>query len=168
LVPNALRDTSPRSAVFEVRPAALALGATLGARLARCPGAALFVDFGRSRSAAKASLCAVSRHRPADPLAAPGSADLSAEVDFAAFAEAAEAAGAEASGPVPQNKFLQALGAAERLAVLSAHASPSQRERLESGMSRLLDPQQMGALFKAMALTSPELSTPPGFDDWGA
>jgi NADH dehydrogenase [ubiquinone] 1 alpha subcomplex assembly factor 7 len=35
---------------------------------------------------------------------------------------------------------------------------------LEGGLERLLDPEQMGTLFKVLALTSPGLSAPPGFD----
>jgi NADH dehydrogenase [ubiquinone] 1 alpha subcomplex assembly factor 7 len=165
LVPGALRHTSPPGALFEVCPSAAALAATLGARLARSSGAALFIDFGRSESAVGASLRAVSGHHAADPLAVPGRADLSAEVDFAAFAEAAKTAGARTYGPIPQTSFLQALGAAPRLAVLSEAASPAQLRRLESGLSRLLDPQQMGVLFKVVALTSPDLPAPPGFGD---
>ena len=49
----------------------------------------------------------------------PGRADLSAHVDFAAFAEAARAAGAETYGPVTQGRFLAALGIEQRLAALS-------------------------------------------------
>ncbi len=86
------------------------------------------------------------------------SADLSADVDFATFAAAAGAAGAEAHGPVPQGRFLENLGALQRLAALSARASPPQRQRLESGLERLLDPEQMGNLFKVMALTRGRLA----------
>ena len=51
------------------------------------------------------------RHRPVSALAAPGNADLSAHVDFAAFADAARTAGAEIHGPMTQGRFLAALGA---------------------------------------------------------
>ena len=69
----------------------------------------------------------------------PGSADLSAHVDFAAFADAARSAGATVWGPVPQGRFLVALGAEARLAGLSARASPAQRALLDSGLRRLID-----------------------------
>jgi len=164
-VPSTFRETSPPGTVFEICPAGLALAASLGARFAHSPGAALLIDYGRAETAAGASLRGVSGHRPADPLATPGMVDLSTDVDFAAIAEAACAAGADAYGPVAQGCFLQNLGAGARLAALSAHASPAQREQLESGLSRLLDPQQMGTLFKVVALTSRGLPTPPGFDD---
>ncbi len=163
LVLRALRDTAPPGAVFEICPPALAQAAVLGARLKRGPGAALFVDYGRFQSVTGSSLRAVFQHQPAGPLESPGAADLSADVDFAAFMDAARAAGAEAHGPVPQGRFLEDLGAARRLAALSARASAAQRQRLESGLERLLDPEQMGTLFKVAALTSPGLPAPTGF-----
>jgi NADH dehydrogenase [ubiquinone] 1 alpha subcomplex assembly factor 7 len=163
VVPPALRHTAPLGSVFEICPPALALAAVLGARLRNGPGAALFIDYGRFPSAAGASLRAVRHHQPVGALDAPGGADLSADVDFAAFAEAAVVAGAPAHGPVPQGTFLQRLGVAQRLAALSVRAAPAQRRQLQSGLERLLDPAQMGTLFKAMALTSPGLPMPPGF-----
>lgn len=163
LVPAALRETAPPGAVCEICPQALALAARLGARLSREAGAALIIDYGRVASALGSSLRGVERHRPATPLADPGATDLSADVDFAAFAAAASGAGAAVYGPVPQGSFLQRLGAATRLAALSARATPGQRHALESGLERLIDPAQMGDAFKAMALTSPGLPAPPGF-----
>jgi NADH dehydrogenase [ubiquinone] 1 alpha subcomplex assembly factor 7 len=164
VVPEPLCHTASPGAVFEICPAALALAAALGRRLKRSPGAALFIDYGYFRGATGPSLRGLRHHRPVDVLESPGAADLSADVDFAAFAEAARAAGAEAWGPVPQRHFLQALGVSARLAVLTARATPAERSRLESGVARLLDPEQMGNLFKVMALASPGLPAPPGFD----
>jgi NADH dehydrogenase [ubiquinone] 1 alpha subcomplex assembly factor 7 len=163
LVPPGLRDAAA-GAVFEICPPALALSALLGARFADRPGAALFIDYGRVAPALGSSLRAVRQHRPAAALEAPGEADLSADVDFTAFAKAASSAGAIAHGPIPQCRFLLALGAAERLAGLVAQASTAQRQVLQSGLDRLLDPAQMGTLFKVLALTPPGLPVPPGFD----
>ena len=163
LVPPALR-VAPQGTIVEICPAAAALGAALGERLATQPGAALFVDYGYFPSAAGATLAALSRHAATAVLDEPGSADLSAHVDFAAFAAAARAAGAIVHGPVAQGRFLAALGAGARLAALTARASATQRAALESGLERLIDPAQMGNLFKALALTSPGLPAPAGFD----
>jgi SAM-dependent MidA family methyltransferase len=140
------------------------LASALGARLARRRGAALFIDYGRFPVGPGATLRALRRHHPVSELAAPGTADLSAHVDFAAFAEAARAGGAETHGPAPQGRFLAALGAELRLAALSMRATRSQRRALEDGLRRLLDRRQMGDLFKAMALVSPGLPPPPGFE----
>jgi len=163
LVPEELRCQG-LGAIAEICPAALALASTLGARFARQPGAALFIDYGYFPTIPGPTLRAVQRHRPVSVLAAPGTADLSAHVDFAGFAEAARAAGADVRGPVSQGRFLTALGARLRLAALSAQAAPAQRQELESGLRRLLDPDEMGHVFKAMALISPGLPSPAGFD----
>jgi NADH dehydrogenase [ubiquinone] 1 alpha subcomplex assembly factor 7 len=155
---------APPGTVVEVCPAAAALAAALGERLARRPGMALFVDFGPYPSRPGATLAAVRGHAAAAILDSPGDADLSSHVDFAAFAEAAAAAGAAVHGPVPQGAFLLALGAEARLAALSERATAAQRARLLDGAARLLDPAQMGSLFKVLALTSPGLPVPAGFE----
>jgi NADH dehydrogenase [ubiquinone] 1 alpha subcomplex assembly factor 7 len=163
LVPPALRALPPGS-VVEIGPAAAALAAALGARLAQQPGAALFVDYGYFPSRPGPTLAALRRHQAAAVLDDPGSADLSAHVDFAVFAAAARAAGAVVYGPVTQGRFLAALGAEARLGALAAGAMPAQRALLGSGLKRLLDPAQMGNLFKVLALTSPGLPQPAGFE----
>ena len=163
LVPSRLRYCAPGT-IVEICPAALALAGALGSRLARLPGAALFIDYGDFPTASGPTLRALQRHRPVFALTAPGTADLSAHVDFAAFAEAARAAGAEVHGPTSQGRFLTALGAGLRLEALSARATPAQRQSLESGVRRLLDPGEMGDLFKVVALVSPGLASPAGFD----
>ena len=163
MVPPALR-AQPPGTVVEICPAAAALGAALGERLATEPGAALIVDYGYFPSAPGATLAALRRHAAVGVLDDPGSADLSAHVDFASFAAAAHGAGASVHGPVTQGRFLAALGAEARLAALTAQAGPAQRGALESGLARLIDPTQMGNLFKVLALTSPGLPVPAGFD----
>jgi NADH dehydrogenase [ubiquinone] 1 alpha subcomplex assembly factor 7 len=162
LIPPLLRDAPPGT-VVEICPAAAALAASLGERLARRPGMALFVDYGYFPSRPGPTLAALRRHRAVSILDSPGEADLSAHVDFAAFAGTATASGAVAYGPVSQQEFLLMLGAEARLALLSRRADPATRSALESGLARLIDPAQMGTLFKVLALTSPGLPPPAGF-----
>jgi NADH dehydrogenase [ubiquinone] 1 alpha subcomplex assembly factor 7 len=162
LVPMALRQLAP-GAVVEIRPAAAALAAALSDRLVRAPGAALFVDYGYFPSRPGPTLAALRRHQPVGVLEYPGDADLSAHVDFAAFADAACSTGGAVWGPVSQGRFLRALGAEARLAALTARASPAQRALLDSGLRRLIDPGEMGNLFKVLALSSPGLPAPAGF-----
>ncbi len=147
----------------EVSPAGLALAGDLGRRVASHGGAALIIDYGSSQSLAGESLQAVRQHQPVDPLAEPGVADLSAHVDFAGLVRAAEAAGAATHGPLPQGEFLQRLGLDARAASLRARATPAQVRDIDAARRRLLDAREMGTLFKAVALTAPNLPTPPGF-----
>lgn len=163
-IPAALRG-SPPGTVVETCSAAAALAGGIAARLMRHPGAALLIDYGHAAPTPGATLAAIRRHRHTDVLAAPGHADLSAHVDFAAIRAAAEREGAECYGPVPQGEFLARLGAGARLAALCAKAPPERRESLALGLRRLIDPREMGTLFKALALVSPEVPAPAGFED---
>ena len=147
----------------EVSPAGLALAGDIARRLAVHGGAALIIDYGSSQSLPGESLQAVRQHQPVDPLADPGAADLSAHVDFAGLIHAARAAGAVAHGPLPQGEFLQRLGLDGRAASLKARATAVQAREIDAARRRLLDAREMGTLFKALALTAPNLATPPGF-----
>jgi NADH dehydrogenase [ubiquinone] 1 alpha subcomplex assembly factor 7 len=154
---------APPGAVCEIRPTSRTLAREIGERLAAAGGAALFVDYGYWPSACGDTLQAVRRHRAHEVLADPGEADLTAHVDFANFAQAAEASGARAWGPVPQGLFLERLGLGARAARLAANAEADAAERIRSGCHRLAAPEAMGTLFKALALTSPDGPAPAGF-----
>ncbi|MBS0559667.1 MAG: SAM-dependent methyltransferase [Proteobacteria bacterium] len=150
--------------VREVCEIALALAAHLGARFAAAPGAALFLDYGPEASAPGDSLQALRGGRPADPLADPGAADLTAHVDFAALARAARRAGAAAHGPLPQGAFLTRLGLYPRTTRLARGQAPARALELMEGARRLAEPDRMGRLFKALALCHPAAPIPPGFE----
>jgi NADH dehydrogenase [ubiquinone] 1 alpha subcomplex assembly factor 7 len=161
------RRALPRGTVVEICPAAAALATSLAERLQRWPGAALFVDYGYDAEVPGSTLAAVGGHRSAAVLEAPGAVDLSAHVDFTSFAAAARSAGAAVYGPIAQGDLLKTLGAEARLAALLRRAAPAQRSVLESGLRRLIDPVEMGTLFKALAVTSPGLPAPAGFAESG-
>jgi NADH dehydrogenase [ubiquinone] 1 alpha subcomplex assembly factor 7 len=162
-LPTALDDAAEGS-VAETCPEALALAATVAGRLVRDGGAALFIDYGTTTSRAGDSLQAVRGHQYRDPLEAPGETDLTAHVDFAAFANAARDAGAAVHGPVPQSLFLEALGVFVRAQVLKREATPAQARDIDLAVHRLTAPDQMGSLFKALALTDPSMPQPAGFE----
>lgn len=157
-------DTPPAPGnVAEISPAAITLASMVGARLAEAPGSALIVDYGRSGMIGD-SLQAVGGHEFRDVLSPPGSVDLSAHVDFAAISRAAGEAGATTYGPTGQGAFLRQLGIETRAAALKQAATPSQAQDIEAALARLTSPDQMGTLFKALAVTSPGQSIPPGFE----
>jgi NADH dehydrogenase [ubiquinone] 1 alpha subcomplex assembly factor 7 len=152
-------------AIFETRPGVAPLLSTLAARAPSAPLAVLIVDYGHVESGLGDTLQAVSRHLYADPLAAPGEADLTAHVDFAELKRQAITRGLSAFGPIPQGEFLLKLGLEARRDRLLQQARPDQRAAILSGAARLVDPRQMGILFKALALASCGLAPPPPFGD---
>jgi NADH dehydrogenase [ubiquinone] 1 alpha subcomplex assembly factor 7 len=141
-----------------------ALAARLGASGGARPGAALFLDYGPEHSAPGDSLQALRDGRPADPLAEPGAADLTAHVDFATFAAAARDAGAATHGPVPQGVFLARLGLFQRTDRLARAQPPARAAALIEAARRLAEPNRMGRLFKALAVCHPACAPPPGFE----
>ena len=126
-------------------------------------GGALVVDYGPSTNAAGDSLQAVRRHNYHPVLAAPGEADLTAHVDFAGLLEAAVAAGGAGHGPISQRALLRRLGIEARLEKLLQSADDDRREGLVADYRRLTDADQMGSLFKAIAITAPGTEA-PGFE----
>ncbi len=147
----------------EYPEAAHGLVGALAGRLARSGGAALFIDYGPEQSAPGDSLQALQAGKPADPLVDPGAADLTAHVDFAALAQTAQAHGAAVHGPIPQGVFLSGLGLVQRTGILARGQTPQQASALMQSASRLIEPDMMGRLFKAMAILHPALPVPPGF-----
>lgn len=125
------------------------------------PLAALFIDYGYEGPAVGDTLQAVRGQRYEDPLAAPGLADLTAHVDFTAFAADVRARGLAVDGPVPQAAFLGALGVVERTSHLMA-VNPDTAPALEAATARLTAPTGMGTLFRAIGVRSATVTPLPG------
>ncbi len=145
--------------VREVNEAALAFVREVARRRA----VALFIDYGPAVSGAGESVQAIRAGGFADPLVEPGTADITAHVDFFALANAARDAGADVQGPVKQNAFLTALGLMQRTGAL-ARKFPEKAEALRLAARRLTAPEAMGSLFKAMAVCPAGFATLPGFE----
>lgn len=155
-----LDDTVPGDLV-ETSASGAAIAAEIGARIAARGGVAIIVDYGDWRSLGD-TLQAVKGHRPDDPLANPGGADLTAHVDFEALARAARPATATAM--IPQGLLLDKLGIAARAAALAGSLSGAALQSHLAAYRRLTDAAEMGNLFKAIAITPDGAPLPPGFE----
>ena len=148
--------------VQEDSPAREAAVATLARHLTAHGGMALIIDYGHSRSAPGDTLQAVKGHHYADPLADPGEQDLTAHVDFEAVARTAAKGGAIVSGAAEQGEWLQRLGIGERADKLIA-SHPDKRHDIAVAVERLCGQEQMGELFKVMAIRAADWPDPAGF-----
>ena len=169
LIPPAIRTAPepavPIGAVWEACPGALSVVTSVAQHVATHGLAALFVDYGHAESACGDTLQAVQGHAPADPLGAPGDADLTAHVNFATLHQAIGQTGAGTLGPATQAAFLTRLGLAQRVDRLCA-ARPNLASDTRAAADRLIDPAPtgMGRLFKVLCAARPGLH-PAGFDD---
>ncbi len=147
--------------IVEISPLAQTIAQTIGARIATHGGAALIIDYGDRRSLGD-TFQAVKAHRAVDPFETPGEADLTAHVDFEALARAAHPAAA--SAVIPQGVLLERLGITARAQALAATLSGDMLAEHIAAHRRLTHHDEMGTLFKAMALHRPGSAAPPGFD----
>jgi SAM-dependent MidA family methyltransferase len=160
-IPAHLRDAAPGT-IFEQGTIAGTMAHALGRRLAAQGGALLVVDYGYKASAHGDTLQAVRAHGFADPFADPGARDLTVHVDFAALGAAGAAGGARVAGPVPQGQWLITLGLSDRAAALARRA-PDRDGEIAAAYQRLTGADEMGELFKCMALVAPHWPNPAGF-----
>lgn len=150
----------------EINLAAPGLVASLAGMLER--GLILLIDYGFPRAeyyhpqrAAGTLMCHYRHQAHTDPFHLPGLQDITAHVDFSAIADAALDAGLDVMGYIDQARFLINCGLLDRLAVMP-HGTVDTL-RLTSGVQKLIQPTEMGELFKVLALgrgLSPPL---PGF-----
>jgi NADH dehydrogenase [ubiquinone] 1 alpha subcomplex assembly factor 7 len=158
MIPPSLID-APQGAIAEHAPGLAPMIDLIAARLRAAPGRALVIDYAGDGSGD--TLQAVRAHQKESPLAAPGEADLTARVDFTALKILARASGLGVAGAATQGDFLRTLGLDQRAQAL-AEAHPDRAERIAREHARLTGPDQMGALFKVLCLSSPVLPPPAG------
>ncbi len=159
-MPDAIADAEPGS-VFEVNFAGAEVMSRLAKVVSRQGGGILAIDYGYARTQTGETLQGVRNHAYADVLDAPGETDLSAHVDFAALANVARQAGLAAQPLATQGEFLTRLGINTRATGL-IKANPGQADTIKAAQDRLVNPDQMGALFKVFCAHSPGLA-PAGF-----
>ncbi len=147
--------------IFEVSPETRGLAAKIGERIGRLGGSAIIVDYG-GWGTDGFTLQAVRQHRKCLPLAYPGSADLTAHVDFRAVSMAAGAY-ARVSGMIDQGKMLENLGIAERIHALAKNLSGPRLQTHLAAYRRLTLPTEMGSIFKGISIVPEGAVFAPGF-----
>ena len=148
--------------VYELAPAAMVMAEEIARVIATHGGGAAIIDYGYDGPGFGETLQAVSNGKPVDLLSEPGEADLSAHVDFPALATAASKAGVAVYGPTTQCNFLADLGIGERGERL-IKSNPQGAREIAIAIDRLVNPGEMGALFKVLAMVPQGAKQPPGY-----
>jgi len=150
--------SAPENAIWETNFIAQQVTKEIADQVVQRGGAMLAIDYGYAQTQTGETLQALKTHKHVDPLAEPGNADLTAHVDFAALSDIAKKANTTPSQVMAQAEFLKAMGIEPRAQNL-ASASPQAAPTITNDLSRLIDEDQMGTLFKAWCLYS--TPTPP-------
>lgn len=121
-------------------------------------GQLIFIDYGFLRDKyyhcdrkMGTLMCHYRHHAHPDPFLYPGLQDITAHVDFSTVGLTAQAAGGEVA-MYTQAEFLLHHGLLSALEVAMAQASPLERAQLSSATQKLVDPHEMGELFKVMVI----------------
>uniref|UniRef100_A0A665UKW2 Protein arginine methyltransferase NDUFAF7 n=1 Tax=Echeneis naucrates TaxID=173247 RepID=A0A665UKW2_ECHNA len=123
----------------------------LSRRISEDGGAALIADYGHDGTKTD-TFRGFKGHRLHDVLASPGSADLTADVDFSYLRRMA-GRGVACLGPITQRLFLRNMGIDTRMQVLLRNSSePSARKQLISSYDMLTNPDKMGERFHFFSL----------------
>jgi SAM-dependent MidA family methyltransferase len=148
--------------IVEQSPAREEAARQIAERLVQNAGVALLIDYGHELGGPGDTLQAVRGHAFAPVLANSGDHDLTAHVDFGAVSRAAAAAGASVTPLVTQRDWLNRLGIGARASALT-NANPARAAELAAAVQRLAGREQMGELFKVIAIHSPDWPVPAGF-----
>ncbi len=152
----------PQGALIETSSASVAIAGDIARRIAKHGGAAIIIDYG-DWNVAGDTLQAVKAHRKIGPLDKPGKSDLTAHVNFAELAQAAQPH-VGVSPMVPQGELLRRLGIQQRAEALSKNCGPQALKAHNAAFRRLTHPDEMGQLFKMIAFYPKDATPPPGFD----
>ncbi len=144
-----LADTR-QGEIVEYCPSAAGIMAQIAGRIARHGGAALIVDYGGWHGVGD-TFQAMRAHGFTGPLDAPGHADLTAHVDFAALAAAIPPAPVAVQYSA-QGPFLAKLGIAARAQRLAVGLQGRALETHLAATQRLTSAHEMGELFKVLGL----------------
>lgn len=146
--------------IVEICPAAAPIIQDIGARICAKGGMALIIDYGDWHSLGD-TFQALQNHRFVDPLATPGNADLTAHVDFKALAHSGQPA---AHAYTTQGDFLRRLGIDHRAQALGQRLTGDRLKSHQAAHHRLTTPEEMGSLFKVLALHRPGTQPPAGMN----
>jgi NADH dehydrogenase [ubiquinone] 1 alpha subcomplex assembly factor 7 len=161
LIPTDVRN-APNDSMYETAPDMSEILFALSRRMADQGGAMLIIDYGYTKPGLGSTLQAVAGHSFADPFENPGEQDLTAHVNFPEIVNLAMMQELRVSGPVEQGRWLQGLGIDMRAQQL-AQQSPERADEIKAMRDRLVEPSEMGELFKVVALSSADWPEPEGF-----
>ena len=161
LIPVTMRGAAKKGDIFESCAPAIAIADQIARRLNETGGGALFIDYGHPGSAFGDTFQALKGHEYHPVLSDPGDADLTAHVDFAAIGRAMNEAGARTGAVLTQGTFLRMLGIEQRAEHLKTGADDAQKTAIDQALSRLIDADQMGTLFKVLIAYGRDTTPPP-------
>ena len=120
--------------------------------LNRHDGGLLCFDYGYQNKKMFNSLQSVRNHVYSNVLLNPGNNDISHLINFSLISKLSNKLGLKVAGITGQGKFLKKMGIVERANIISKNKNFKDIKNIFFRLKRLIDPNQMGKIFKVIFL----------------
>lgn len=159
-IPHRIKDTNLGD-IIEICAAAKPIMKFLSGQIMNYGGCAIIIDYGANNLKGN-TLQSVKNHNKINTLKLPGNSDLTAHVDFTELTK--DLSNILVTKTTRQGTLLKRLGIINRMEKLTSNLKENQKIDYKAAAQRLIEPNEMGALFKAIALYPSKLTAPAGFD----
>ena len=139
-----------RGKTIEYPIEAIKLLQTIARKINKFDGGLLIFDYGYKIKKNQDTLQSVNKHRYVDLFSKVGHSDITSHVNFKLFQKILKKNNLNAKNIVNQNKFLKKMGILERANILSKKMTFKEKANMFFRIKRLLDPNEMGDLFKVI------------------
>jgi len=139
-----------RGKTIEYPIEAIKLLQTIARKINKFDGGILIFDYGYKIKKNQDTLQSVNKHRYVDLFSKVGHSDITSHVNFKLFQKILKKNNLNAKNIVNQNKFLKKMGILERANILSKKMTFKEKANMFFRIKRLLDPNEMGDLFKVI------------------
>ena len=153
----------PNDSIVEIQDEANLTIGKISTNIVAYGGAALVIDYGYVESPYRSfisTLQAVKNHKYSPIFEEIGLSDITSHINFTSLYDVARLYHANVYGPINQNQFLSNMHIDLRKNMLTLKATSEQKREILAGYERLMSVEQMGNLFKVLAITS------SSFDPW--
>ena len=129
---------------------AIKLLQTIAKKINKFDGGLLIFDYGYKIKKNQDTLQSIRKHRYVDLFSQVGHSDITSHINFKLFQKILKKNNLNVKKIVNQNKFLKKMGIVERANILSKKMTFKEKADMFFRLKRLLDPKEMGDLFKVV------------------
>ncbi len=143
-------------AIIECSDTQIFILKTLCEKIKKLQGCILIIDYGGEYGTVD-TLQGVHKNKYCDVLSNPGEVDITSQVDFGIITDHSTSFGVQPSKLINQSDFLRKMGILDRFAKLKKSSDEKLSQNHHAILHRLLSYDQMGSLFKVLAIKSSDL-----------
>jgi len=146
---NVLNTSSPKNSIeYPIKGIEYLL--SIAKKIRKFNGSLLLFDYGYISNNKQETLQSIMKHKYKDVLSRPGESDITSHINFTMFKEILKKNNLDVEKITNQNEFLQKMGILLRANALAENISFKSKANMYYRLKRLLNPGEMGSLFKVL------------------